>query len=138
MSISKYMEKIKRIITNSVKSDQGKDFLVILIVILVGLVSFGLGRLSASDTGGLDIKYTSLEASGLTGAQEARVFLENNPKLDKSTQAVKKAFYASSRGQKYYSADCSAGNNIKPENRIYFDTAEKAESAGYSLSTACR
>ncbi|MBP6866588.1 MAG: hypothetical protein KBC12_03555 [Candidatus Pacebacteria bacterium] len=128
------MEKIKRFI----KSDQGKDLWIVLIVFLVGSVSFGLGRLSASDTGGLDIKYTNLEASGLTGAQEARVFLQNNPKLDKSTQAVKKAFYASSRGKKYYSADCSAGNTIKPENRIYFETAERAESAGYSLSTACR
>lgn len=128
------MEKIKQF----VRSDQGKDLWIILIVFLVGLVSFGLGRLSASDTGGLDIKYTNLEASSLTGAQEARVFLQNNPKLDKSTQAVKKAFYASSRGKKYYSADCSAGSSIKPENKIYFDTKEKAESAGYELSASCR
>jgi hypothetical protein len=128
------MEKIKHFI----KSDQGKDLWIVAIVVLVGLLSFGLGRLSVSDSSGIDISYTDLGASALTGAQEARVFLENNPKLDKSTQAVRKAFYASKRGKKYYSADCSAGNTIKPENRIYFDTAEKAESAGYSLSASCQ
>ncbi|MDQ5954256.1 MAG: hypothetical protein QG583_184, partial [Patescibacteria group bacterium] len=53
------MEKIKHIITNSVESDNGKDILTVFIIILVGLGSFGLGRLSTSDNNsGISVEYT--------------------------------------------------------------------------------
>lgn len=56
------MEKIKQIITNSLDSDTGKDILTVLIVILVGLGSFGLGRLSKVEPKkGLKIAYNGQE-----------------------------------------------------------------------------
>ena len=48
------MEKIKQFI----ESEKGKDVMVILIVVLVGLASFELGRLSKeSNSGGIKIEY---------------------------------------------------------------------------------
>jgi hypothetical protein len=48
------MEKIKQFIL----SEKGKDVLMVLIVILVGLASFELGRLSKEDSGsGVKIEY---------------------------------------------------------------------------------
>lgn len=40
-------------------------------------------------------------------------------------------FLASKRGKKYYPVFSSAGERIKPSNRIYFETAKQAQSAGY-------
>jgi hypothetical protein len=49
------MEKIKHFI----ESEKGKDIFVVLIVILVGLGSFELGRLSKENSSsGLKIEYT--------------------------------------------------------------------------------
>jgi len=40
-------------------------------------------------------------------------------------------FVASKRGKKYYPVLVAAGQSITPENRIYFESAEKAEAMGY-------
>lgn len=41
------------------------------------------------------------------------------------------AFVASRRGKKYYPVGSAAGDNLSPQNRIYFRSAEEAERAGY-------
>ena len=125
------MEKIKLFI----ESDRGKDILTVIIVILVGLGSFGLGRLSKnSPNPGLKIEYRDQSASGITTTE----FNQNTPLIKKeSINTTGKNFFASSRGTKYYPLGCSAGKTIKQENRIYFDTADEAEKAGYTLSTSC-
>ena len=38
----------------------------------------------------------------------------------------------------YYLERCQPGNQIKPENRISFETREAAEKAGYKLAKACQ
>ncbi|MBY0376736.1 metal-binding protein, partial [Patescibacteria group bacterium] len=50
---------------------------------------------------------------------------------------VSNIFFASNRGNKYYPLSCSAGKTIKQENRVFFDSASAAESAGYTLSSSC-
>lgn len=40
-------------------------------------------------------------------------------------------FVASKKGKKYYSVDSANGQNIVPQNRIYFRDAAEAEAAGY-------
>ncbi len=40
-------------------------------------------------------------------------------------------FVASKRGKKYYPIDSAAGQNIVPENRVYFKDEGSAERAGY-------
>ena len=112
-------------------SEQGKDIFTVIIVILVGLGSFGLGRLSKnSQNPGIKIEYPNE--------------LQNQPANVISTQKIEntdsadKTFFASNRGTKYYSVGCSAGKTIKQENRIYFNTREEAEKAGYELSSSCQ
>ncbi|MFA6301290.1 MAG: Ada metal-binding domain-containing protein [Candidatus Paceibacterota bacterium] len=120
------MEKIKHFI----EGEKGKDILVVIIVILVGLGSFELGRLSRENSsGGLKIDYPG--QGNVTMANQTA-----NTISAVSTQNVKK-FFASSRGTKYYTISCSAGKTIKQENRVWFDTGEEAEQAGYTLSSSC-
>ena len=121
------MEKIK----SFVESEKGKDILIVIIVILVGLGSFELGRLSKeSSSGGLKIKYPDQNTN-----QEANV-VSAVPDVGR-LESSGKIFFASSRGSKYYTTSCSAGKTIKQENRVYFSTGEEAQQAGYTLSSSC-
>src|SRR3990167_185099 len=112
------MEKIKQFWL----SEKGKDILIVIIVILVGLGSFELGRLSKENTtSGIKIEYP----------EQA----ENQPAsvISSATEAITtKTFFASNRGTKYYSIGCAGGKTIAQENRIYFATKEEAERAGYA------
>ena len=48
----------------------------------------------------------------------------------------KQYIYASKRGTKYYYFNCKS--TIKEENKIFFESEEMAERAGYSLAKACQ
>ena len=123
------MEKIKLFLT----SEKGKDIMIVLIVIMVGLASFALGRLSMGPTdSGVKIEYPgSLSGSPLNALK--------SPKIEPTIENTgKQTFFASSRGSKYYPINCEAGKSIKQENRIYFDTEAEAQSAGYERSASCR
>lgn len=133
------MQKIKQFI----ESETGKDVLVILIVILIGLGSFELGRLSkGADTTGLKVEYS--DGMGLEHAQNVpagavlglETFKGSKPATSQNSSG--KAFFASSKGSKYYPVGCAGGKSIKQENRVYFATAGAAQSAGYELSSSCK
>ena len=117
------------------ESEGGKDLLIILIVILVGLISFELGRLSKnSPNEGIKVEYPNQDQ----GADATLSINSQNQSPTFSGINNSKSFFASSRGQKYYPLGCSAGKSIKEINRIYFTTREEAEKAGYELSSSCR
>lgn len=117
------------------ESDKGKDLLIVFIVILVGLGSFELGRLSKDSTvEGLKIENTGPNdnTGGLINSAQI-----NTNNRDLSINSSGKNFFASSKGSKYYSLGCSAGKTIKQENRVYFNTGDEAVQAGYTLSSSC-
>jgi len=125
------MQKIKRF----VESDKGKDILTVLIVILVGLGSFELGRLSKGDkSGSIKVEYTDEYASPTQNQPAGVIYTQNGTSEVNSS----KNFFASSRGSKYYPVDCSAGQSIVESNKVWFATREAAETAGYELSGSCR
>lgn len=145
------MKKIKQIPI----SEGMKNILVILVVILVGLGSFGLGRLSKdSQNPGITVKYSDVGANIISALEpvEGRPYATSEAQIEasKSELAPKvlknsakfnsgnKAFFASSRGSKYYSIGCSGGKTLKPENKIYFATEAEAISAGYQKSSTCK
>ena len=125
------MEKIKQFI----ESEKGKDILVVIIVILVGLGSFELGRLSKENgSEGIKIEYgDQYQGTSQTANAISAITGVGHPETNSSG----KTFFASSRGSKYYSTSCSAGKTIKQENRVWFTTGEEAERAGYTLSSSC-
>jgi len=125
------MEKIKQFI----ESDTGKDIMIVIIVILVGLGSFELGRLSKeSSSNSIKIEYPDENTNQGASVISALTDVEN---MKTSVNNSGKTFFASSRGSKYYTISCSAGKTIKQENRVYFATGEEAQKAGYTLSSSC-
>jgi hypothetical protein len=147
------MEKIKLFI----ESKKGKDILTVIIVILVGLGCFELGRLSVENSSS-DAKITvsnqpqnindqNNQVANVISTQPINsvfpVKIQNSnptglPLASAGWAQTGKNFFASSRGKKYYTISCSAGKTIKQENRVYFATGEEAERAGYTLSSACQ
>lgn len=138
------MEKIKQFLEN----EQGKDILTILIIILVGFGSFGLGRLSKEvSKPGITVKEYNLASVGsiLAPASVEAVDNQKNHTVTSSKPAQKtntvktvKNYFGSSRGSKYYSIGCTGGKTLKEENKIWFASKEEAEKAGYELSSTCK
>ncbi len=138
-TIYQLMQKIKLF----VESQRGKDILTVMILILVGIGSFELGRLSKeSNSSGIKIEYMgqeetlgkNLSANVLQAVKFAEPATNSSAS---TTNSSTKNFFASSRGSRYYPIGCSAGKTIKMENRVYFATREEAEQAGYTLSSSC-
>lgn len=144
------LKKIKQFI----ESEKGKDILTLAVVVLVGLGSFGLGRLSKlTEHNPVYINYKEQPANTLKAAESLAVseptaltkgitpkeFIKENPTLNTGSEASSSgSFFASRIGKKYYSVGCSAGKTIKKENRIYFQTETEAINAGFEKSASCK
>lgn len=140
MSIKDFSEKIKdfaQIKTNSLGS-LSDDLFLGLIIVLVAIGAFGLGRIS------------KIEGS------KASIRIENEPSQNADTFGQKSAMpintvipkqiygqangtiIASKSGTKYYYSWCSGAQKISEANRIYFSSPEQAKSAGYAPSSTCK
>ena len=125
------MQKIKSFL----ESEKGKDILTVVIVILVGLGSFELGRLSKENSSsGIKI----LSDNTVPSLENSNILQNDVISTTANSNSINKTFFASNRGSKYYPISCSAGKTIKQENRVWFATGEEAERAGYELSSACQ
>lgn len=135
------MEKIKYFL----ESEKGKDILIVLIVILVGMASFMLGRLSkTAQNGQFKVIYPSEQANAISGLKEAQNGLNQqnkgyiSPSIKPEIPGIPQGnFFASKRGKKYYPLGCSAGKTIKDSNRVWFATGDEAVKAGFELSSSC-
>ncbi len=105
------------------------------LVIFVGLISFGLGRLSVS-TG--QVELTPVVAFTKTLPMETTVVAERQ--AVGPTRIVESAggeLVASKSGTKYHRVDCPGAKQIKPANIITFSTAAAALAAGYTPAANC-
>src|ERR1035437_5546543 len=104
------MEKIKQFI----ESDKGKDILVVLIVILVGLGSFELGRLSnETSSSGIKIEYPTSVDNNISVANSVSSIAFSKPPITQNSNNISGNYFASKIGHKYYSVGCSGGTTIK-------------------------
>lgn len=112
---------------------QGRELLrslfIPLLVVLVGLLGYGLGRLSgAGQKGSVEIKYDPNIISALSSSTPK----ESVP----ATGGTGGPVYASSKGTKYYYAGCK--NTISAANKVSFSSAAAAEAAGYTVASNCK
>lgn len=120
-------------IPNKALFDKLEPLWLPLIVLLVALGAFGLGRLSALEgKGTIRILYPGApEATPLPAmAAVAEAALSFTP-------AGEGRYVASKNGSKYYLITCSTANRIKQENRVYFVSIQDAEAAGYEPAANC-
>lgn len=107
-----------------------------LIILLVGVGAFGLGRLSAAERPApLRIIYPGAAAAEPINNMAA---VAGAPDASSAPAAEGlRNFLASKNGTKYYLATCPGATRIKQENRTYFVSREAAEAAGYEPAANC-
>ncbi|MEY3784545.1 MAG: hypothetical protein RLZZ230_867 [Candidatus Parcubacteria bacterium] len=112
-----------------------------LLLIMVGVISFGLGRQSATES---SINGLNKSSAGVifTESPFSNPIQKTNPVASSTeTTAVKiptsGQLVASRSGTKYHLTSCPGAKQIKEANKIYFDTVDKARAAGYTPASNC-
>lgn len=119
MSIQEILEKFKA-------SRHSTDFFLAIILVLVGLTSFCLGRLSIEER----ITDTDQNAS--------IVQIDGNEHPTQDTKGVPGAYVASKSGSKYHLPWCTGAQQISEKNKIWFSSKAEAEAAGYTPAANCK
>jgi hypothetical protein len=101
-----------------------KDLILATVIILVALISFGLGRLSKIRENKAPITITE---TGFRVAPVAETQFQESG-----------AVIASKNGAKYHYPWCAGAQSIKEENKIYFSSTEEARKAGYTPASNCK
>ena len=110
---------------------------VLLVLIAVG--SFGLGRLSVSSTKvpekPLFLKENITSASVVNAVPAATA--STSVKAEVTTVSKTAAVVGSKSGTKYHLPNCPGAKRIKPANLISFETIDAAKAAGYTPAANC-
>lgn len=102
-----------------------------LILTLVALSSFGLGRIAGRET--------LPEAAPATVA-----FTQQMPDTGESsmphadTASSTAQLVGSKNGTKYHALRCPGASQIKEENKVFFASKEEAQKAGYTPASNCK
>jgi len=113
--------------------DKNTELYLTAVIVLVAVISFGLGRLSK-----IREEKTSIT---IENAKENTQIGESKPLSTSNVDSgikTDKIFVASKNGKKYYYAWCESANVIKEQNRIWFSTQAEAEKAGYQPAANCK
>lgn len=154
MRLSDLVQEIKDYGTN--KGDLPKDVFVAVLIGLVGLGAFLLGRLSTAESE-RKAELRLLQAPGsISGGVEVGGRVESLPKeafaaplaneaigggeaeTVATVPAVKGTYVASKKGEVYYLPWCGGVKLIKEENKIWFATKAEAEQKGYRPAANCK
>ncbi len=97
-----------------------QDALLVLIVLFVGISAFGLGRLSA-----LEVDKPAI-----------RIIQQRT--IDTTPIQLGGKIVASRKGSKYHFPWCSGAKTMNEGNKIWFDSKEEAQLAGYTPAKNCK
>ena len=119
------LEKFKTLLGND-------GFFYGFLLILIAVVSFGLGKLSERqfepEIGPASVIFTDNtagESDDVTGTVVPETVLEGQ-------------FVGSVNGTKYHFPWCPGASQMKEENKVWFATKEEAEAAGYTPAANCK
>ncbi|MBI3442207.1 MAG: hypothetical protein HY007_00330 [Candidatus Sungbacteria bacterium] len=121
--LSHSAEKVKEWV-----SENKTDLFTAAIIFLIGMASFGLGRLSVSLPQKEPIRLedpASSEERTVSSTTPTAVALKNG------------SFVASKSGSVYYAVWCSGVSRIREENKVWFKTKEDAKAQGYRPAKNC-
>lgn len=132
MSINHFMNKIKDRI-----GVDNTTLLCFLVIILVGLSSFGLGRLSVTNSAYITDN-SELEDNNIIIKDKIGDISQINSDINNEDINKERRYVASKNGKLYYTSSCSGAKRISPKNEVWFSSSIDAEKAGYTLSSSCK
>ncbi len=110
-----------------------KDIFLVFCIVLISIISYNLGRINALKKTPVTItegREQKADVYSATGIKKAGLKPSTAPVLDKRVVASKNS-------DKYHFTWCSGAKRIKEENKIWFNSAQEAESRGYTLAGNC-
>ena len=128
MNIHEYIAKIKYYIREVVSG----EIYIVLLIILVGFGGFGLGRLSYIVESKEQVRIVQGGATAIVSEK----LLTGNETVAQT--AVGGKYVVSKNGSKYHFPWCSGAQRMKDENKIWFNSKEEAELAGYTPAANCK
>lgn len=154
MSIKDIGEKIKGKyldIKDIIFSEEGglkisEDIFIVLLILLIGTASFGLGKLSAFEKKKTPISilktkeamYATVLDSSQGNYNQGTSNLTDSPENKNTNNSSQKGIVVASKsGTKYYYPWCSGVSRIKEENKVWFVSIEDARSAGLTPASGC-
>jgi len=112
--------------------DKQSDLFIIFTIILVALIAFGIGRLTAPKTEPIQIKnLEKASVEDISGEQSSSV------PIGVGTTADKGRVVGSKNSDKYHLPECPGAKQISEQNKIWFNSIEEAEKAGYKPASNC-
>jgi hypothetical protein len=134
--------------------------LILLLILVSGSTGYELGKQSAlsdqaeplnatlvqtsqTKEGNLNRELARLEASLASinsqaiGVISEPVINTNNLPVESHPNENQSIVFGSVNGTKYYNHGCKSGDRIKLENRIYFESTDIAQQAGYEPAKNC-
>ncbi|MEK7551930.1 MAG: hypothetical protein AAB534_00790 [Patescibacteria group bacterium] len=141
MSIKNITTKIK----GFWQSDTGlKDkALTIVVIVLVGTASFGLGRLSAFESKKEPVtiemqEFKDSDSEVLPSGSKPSSAKSNPTVLGENISKEGGEVVASKTGDKYHFPWCSGAKRITEANKVYFKSIEEAKAAGLTPAGNCK
>ena len=130
--------KILSKLLNLIKSSQYHIFLASCIG-LISFISYNLGQIDALQQTPIKIVETGeLKAGG--GNLKADIYSATKTEtIDNKaqTKVLDTRVVASKNSDKYHYTWCAGAKKIKEENKVWFSSAQEAESRGYTLAGNC-
>lgn len=144
MSIEDFKEKIKlkaedfKILSNEPEKvfKISDGLFIVLLLVLVAVGAFGLGKISAYEKREVPISVIKNEERVLASISEQKL-ASIASSIQKTDERPKDMIVASKNGKKYYYIWCSGADRIKEENKIWFATVEEAKSHGLEPASGC-
>jgi len=124
-SIQDMYHNIKRVLRDDV-------YFYTLLIIVVSILSFELGRLSMEG----DLSTSSQQAVLIEQPAAADVS-ESNMLTKKLLSAENSQLVASRKGTKYHLLTCPGAKQMSEENKIYFISEDEARASGYTPAANC-
>ncbi len=116
-----------------------RQYRLIFPVLIMGIagLAFYVGMLEGREGGqGSTVSLNCSDSVLSTLAIPTRALAQDTaPEVLGATTAQQGAFAGSKNGTKYYTPGCAGLDRIKPENRIWFQTAADAELQGYTAAS---
>ncbi|MBI4158071.1 MAG: hypothetical protein HY505_00385 [Candidatus Yanofskybacteria bacterium] len=124
---------------NLIKSHQYHVFLAVCIS-LISVISYNLGQINSLKKTPISVKEsTDLKADIFDATNNLQRITNNtgNSSIKPQPQKLDTRVVVSKNSDRYHYSWCSGGKRIKPENQIWFNSAQEAESGGYVLAGNC-
>jgi hypothetical protein len=113
------------------KKNQG-DIALVVGFVLVALISFGVGYLSAPGVSGNPLEIEERGTERVTGEQATSSRAENGQGISgQADESPEKGMMVASKNSKIYHWPwCAPATKIKPENEVWFKSESEAQAGG--------